>query len=168
VGTLPAFYVLDAETPPAARNEAALVISLGRRVYGVALFILSAPYSNSADPYGEYRVDGTIRPSDWNRAQAGLALDGVAVEGNLPPARVTARASGLNISGAVRDGFGHPLSNVRLVIQVRKGRTWRRDAEAKTDTRGRYALGAKQRGRYRVVATLAGSTARSRGLQVPR
>lgn len=92
---------------------------------------------------------------------------GGRIEGSLPPARVRARRAGGKVRGAVSDAFGHPVSEVPLVLQRRSGGGggWRRAGKGTASMRGTFALRAAGGGEYRVVASLAGSTARSRAVR---
>jgi hypothetical protein len=160
VGSIPAFMVLTAEGGNSARHEGALAFPLGRRVYAIARFAVFNPSSVSAAPFGDYTVKGVLA-STWNRDQATTALAGIALEGNLPPARVTARAAGRRVRGAVSDSLGGPLAGVRVTLERRSGARWRSAATGSTTATGTYSLAALRPGSYRVSATLAGSTARS-------
>jgi hypothetical protein len=162
VGTLRAFAVVDAEEAPGARVQAALAIGLGRRVHAVVLFNLDDPYADSTEE-GAITVAGKPA-SAWNREQAEAALAAARLVGSLPPARVKARRAGAKVAGRVLDAFGHPVAEVPVALQRRTGGGWRRVAKGTASTRGTYSLRAAGGGRYRVVATLAGSSARSRAV----
>lgn len=160
VGTLKAFSVLAAEGAPGARSQGSVAVALGRRVHAIALFDLQDPPSDSNSD-GDLTVNG-IRASEWNRAQTEAALDGVFVEGSLPPSRVRAKRSGGKVRGTITDSYGHPVSESPVVVQRRAGGRWRAVAKGTTSARGTFALRVGRRGPHRVVATLAGTTARSR------
>ena len=163
VGTLKAYSVLTAEDAPRARTQASLAVSLGRRVHAIALFDLEDPPADSSAD-GDLTVNG-MRASVWNRTQAETALGGVFVEGSLPPAKVTVRRSGLRLRGKVTDSFGHPVGESLLRVERRAGKGWRRVARGSTSTRGTFALRTRGRGPYRIVASLGGTTARSRAVR---
>ena len=164
VGTLRAAWAIDAQAAPGARVQGAVAIFLGRRVHAVTLFHLPDPPSDQ-DSTGTLTVAGQPG-SKWNRNHARAALDAVYVEGSLPPARVKARVRGRKVSGTVQDTFAQPVSEVEIVLQRRAGSRWRGTAKGKTSTRGTYSLRAPRPGAYRVVASLAGSSAKSRPVPV--
>jgi hypothetical protein len=166
VGTLPGFYVIDAEPSPGARHQGVVVVYLSRGLYGIALFDLESPWADSSDFPHTFVVDGQI-PSVWARAQTEASLAGVKVEGNLPPRYVSAARIRAHLRGSVRDAFNDPLSHARVRLE-RKGSVWRRVARGWTGGRGRYSFTPPRPGLYRVSASFAGVTVRSRAVRIPR
>jgi hypothetical protein len=165
-GTIPASYVITQFAQGGtARHEGGLAFPIGRGFYGVARWALLSPAGDSAYPFGEYRVKGMLA-SQWNRAQAQAAVRGVALDGSLPPMRVRARAAGRRVRGEVRDAIGHPVAGAKVTLERRVGRRWRSARTARTGATGAYSLPATQAGSYRVVASLAGSVARSSAVRV--
>jgi hypothetical protein len=165
VGSLSGFELIEAEPAPSARQLAVVVVSLGRGLRAVITFDLSSPFSDSAGTEGDFVIAG-MRPSQWNLIQAKAAVRRVGIEGTLPPARVGIRASGRLLAGKVTDQFGHPTSESPVKLQQRTGGSWQVVGKGTTLTTGRYALTATGRGQFRVVATLAGSSARSRVVRI--
>jgi hypothetical protein len=162
VRTLPGTWVLtqgsfmDGE----ARYEAGLVFPLCGRT---ALLNISAltPASDSAGGamgFGEYRIRG-MAPTAWNRQQILLTINGISVDGSLPAFRISARASGRRISGAVADCNGRPVAGVPARLERRSGRRWAPSARGRTTAAGRYSLRAKSAGIYRVVVGARRSSA---------
>ena len=159
VGTLKAFAVTDAQASPGARVQAALALPLGGRVTAVTLFHFPDPAADRTSA-GELTVRGTPA-SSWNRGQSGDALEGVSLEGSLPPKRISARRSSGRVRGRIADRFGHPVFQVAVQLQRRAGGRWRTVAKGVTTSRGAYSLGgARASGSYRVVARLGGTTTR--------
>jgi hypothetical protein len=166
VGTLKAFSVVTAEAAPGARAQGAIAVSLGRRVYATALFDAGDPYADETSD-GRLTVQG-MAGSAWNRAQAAASVGGVRIEGSLPPAKVVARPAGRGLRGRVTDGFGHPVAEIALVTQRRVAGAWRRVGRGVATRRGTFELNARRAGSYRVIATLAGSSARSPAVRAGR
>jgi hypothetical protein len=164
VGRLRARFALDAADPPDARVQAALAITLGRRLRAVVVFDLTEPATDDGGPLGPFSVGG-VPASSWNRAEAQAALAGVYVEGSLPPARVRARAAKGRIRGSVSDALGHPVSGARIALERRAGRAWRTAGRGTTTSRGGFALRAARSGSYRVIASLSGTRAKSRAVR---
>ena len=164
VGKLRAAWTIDAQRSPGARVQGALAVFLGRRVHAITLFHLPDPPADQ-DSTGALAVEGRSS-SAWNRQQARAALDKVYVEGSLPPAKVRVRSRGRRVVGKVKDGFGHPVSQVSLTLQRRAGGGWRKAGTGTTSTKGTFAVRAGRSGQYRVVARLAGSSARSKPVRV--
>jgi hypothetical protein len=156
VGTIQGFYLLKiaSNTPDSARAEATMAFTLGQGVFAVARFTLLEP------PSDDYRVEGGILPTSWNRGQAFIALVGVRVEGNFAPALVSVRADRATrlLRGRVVDGFRHRVLGAQVALERRAGSSWRRVAVTRTDTRGNYSVRASSRGRYRVTATVGTTT----------
>jgi hypothetical protein len=162
LGTVPSYFVLKFRD---AMYETALAIPLGPTAIAIVKFSLSAPAANSAPGLGDNLVLGSFGASTWNRGQAFLALSGVQLEGNLPPASVTIRQvrGKRTVSGAVLDGLKHAVVGVRAVLERRSGASWRAAASAKTSARGTFAFRAAP-GRYRV--SVAGTTVRSASVPI--
>jgi hypothetical protein len=159
VGTLKAHAVTDAQAAPGAQVQAAVALPLGGRITAVTLFHFPDPAADRTSA-GDLTVRGTPA-SAWNRGQSGDAIDGVSLEGSLPPKRISARRSNGRVRGRIADRFGHPVAEVKLQLQRRTGGRWRKAATGVTTSRGAYSLGgARQSGSYRVVAKLGGTTAR--------
>ena len=156
VGTIQGFYMLKvaSNTPDSARAEATMAFTLGQGVFAVARFTLLEP------PSDDYRVEGGILPTSWNRGQAFIALVGVRVEGNFAPALVSVRADrGTRLlRGRVVDAFRHRVLGAQIALERRAGSSWRRVAVTRTNTRGNYSVRAPIRGRYRVAATVGTTT----------
>jgi hypothetical protein len=164
VGTIQGFYLLRvaANTPDNARAEAALAFPLGAGVFAVARFTLLDP------PNDTFRVEGGVMPTSWNRGQAFIALAGVRVEGNLPPAVVSIRAdrTGRLVRGRVVDGFSNRVLGAQIVLERRTGSGWTRARVTRTNKQGGYVVRAPARGRYRVTATVGTVTVASTSVGV--
>jgi hypothetical protein len=164
VGTIQGFYVLKvaSTTTDNARAEATMAFPLGQGVLAVARFTLLEP------PNDDYRVEGGILPTSWNRGQAFIALAGVRVEGNFGPALVSIRAArGTRlIRGRVVDGFRHRILGAQIALERRAGSGWRRVAVTRTDRLGNYSVRAAAPGRYRVTATVGTTTVPSTSLGI--
>ena len=160
LGTLPGHFVLKHEE---AAHEAALAIPIGPATMAIVKFSLFSPATTSTEGFGSNFVLGSILASSWNRGQAFLALSGVSVEGNLPPARVSVRPlprQGV-VRGDVVDVFQHPLVGVRIRLERQVGAGWRRAGSTKTNARGSFTLATRGRGNYRATVSYAGVTVRS-------
>jgi hypothetical protein len=164
VGTILGFYVLEVawNTPENARAETAVAFPLGQGVFATARFALTEPSSD------DFRVEGGILPTAWNRGQAFIAAAGLRLEGNFLPSTVSIRAQrGTRIvRGKVVDAFRHAVVGAQVFLERRVGSSWRRAARARTDRNGAYAIAVPQRGRYRVTATLATATVTSTSVGV--
>lgn len=160
VGFVPGVFVVEAEPLPSARHLAVIVVEFGRRLHGVTVYDLSSPASNSAGRDGEFRVAGEV-PSQWNRRQALAVVRRVGIVGDLPPRRVSVRALGADVRGVVRDDFGHPVSEAPIRLMRRVRAAWRVIGKSTTSTSGRYQFRLPARGQYRIVVSLAGSSASS-------
>jgi hypothetical protein len=110
-------------------------------------------------------VDGDGAVELWHRRTAHDALTGIRVEGNLPPARVTARRIGRRARGSVTDVNGHPLVAARVALERRVGSRWRVVSRGKTSATGAFSLGLRAAGLYRVATRSGGTTARSRAFR---
>ena len=164
VGTIQGFYVLKvaSNTPENARAEATVAFPLGQGVFAVARFLLLNPASD------DFRVDGGIFPTSWNRGQAFIALAGVRVEGNFAPALVSIRGErGTRLlRGRVVDAFRHRVLGAQIALERRAGSGWRRVGQTRTDKRGNYAARVPSAGRYRVSATVGTVTISSTSVGV--
>jgi hypothetical protein len=164
VGTIQGFYVLKvaANTPDNARAEAAMAFPLGQGVFAVARFTLLEP------PNDDFRIEGGVLPTSWNRGQAFIAVAGVHLEGNFAPAIVSIRADrvGRLVRGRVVDAFRHRVLGAQIALERRVGSAWQRVARARTDKRGTYVARAPVRGRYRVTATVGTVTVPSTSVGV--
>ena len=153
VGTIPGSYVLTDARSQTGYHESGLGFPLGRGVY------VSVAFWSRGNAL-ECTVRGAPVAS-WHRDTARAAVRQVRLEGNLPPARVTARARGRTVSGAVADAFGHPDGGIAVRLEQRIGARWRSVRSGRTTATGTYSLRARRPGVHRVVATLAGASARS-------
>ena len=165
VGTILGGFVMF--TPAGAndaRFEGVLAFPLGTNLHAVVRFEAFEP------PADSFLVKGTVVGKSWNRGQVLLALNGVRLQGNLPPKIVAARAveRGRFVRGKVVDRFLDAVLGARVSLERRAGGSWTRVAGGKTDERGFYTLRPKRRGTYRVTARLAGFTALSRELRAGR
>jgi hypothetical protein len=165
VGTIQGFYVLKvaSNTPDNARAEGTIAFTLGQGVYAVARFLLLEP------PSDDFRVEGGILPTSWNRGQAFVALSGVRVEGNFAPALVSIRAErgSRTLTGRVVDAFRHRVLGAQIALERRSGSSWRRVRVTRTSRRGTYAVRAPTPGRYRVTAAVGTTSvaSTSRGIR---
>jgi hypothetical protein len=107
-------------------------------------------------------VDGDGPVAQWHRRVARESVAGIRVEGNLPPARVSARRSGRFVRGAVSDLYRHPLVGASVVLERRSGQRWRVVSRGKTSRTGAYSLRLRAAGLYRVATSSGGATVRSR------
>jgi hypothetical protein len=154
VGTIPGFFVLTDAQSRTGYHESALGFPLGRGVHAAVEFW-------SRGNALECTVRG-IPVANWHRDTARATIRQVRLEGNLPPARVTARArAGRRVTGSVADSYGHPDVGVAVRLEKRAGGRWRAVRSGRTSARGAYSLRTSGRGSYRTVATLAGVSARS-------
>lgn len=158
VGTLPGHVLLTDSQSEQGWHEGSIAFSLGRGVFATAVFWGRGP------PF-RCIVAGTP-VSQWQRTAITAALESVHLEGNLPPARVTARVRSGRVVGEVTDSFGHFLAAVGVKLERRDGRAWRVVRGGATDRNARYSLRARGKGTYRVTASLAGTTARSRTVRL--
>lgn len=153
LGTIPGFFVLTDADSQTGYHESAVGFPLGRGVFASIEF-----WSRGN------ALQCTVRGQPvaaWHREQARRALANVALDGNLPPARVTARRRAGRVSGSVTDGFGHPDGGIAVRLEKRLGKRWRVVRAGRTTGAGGYSLRPRGQGTYRVVATLAGVSARS-------
>jgi hypothetical protein len=161
VGTLPGFFVVTDARSETGYHESAVGIRLGRGVHAAAAFWSRG---NALSCIVE-STQGPIPVATWHRTKAREAVGLVEVEGNLPPARVTARAAAGGVRGRVTDSFGHPDAAAAVRLERRQGRRWRAAGSARTAADGTYAIRSGARGTLRVVATVARATAASRAIR---
>jgi hypothetical protein len=156
VGTILGFYVLEVawNTPDSARAEAALAFPLAKGVYATARFALLEP------PSDDFRIEGGVSPTSWNRGQAFIAASGLRIEGNFLPTVVSIRAERGSrvLRGKVVDSFRHKVLGAQISLERRVGSSWLRVGATRTGKNGTYAVTARARGRYRVTATVATTT----------
>lgn len=161
VGKLKAYAVLDAEKSPGARVEGTLAIGISHRTVAIVSFNALDPAVDDAGSPGKVTVKG--RPAgDWNRKQVNAAFSRVYIEGNLPPSKVKARVRGRRITGSLRDAFGDPVVDTAVALKAGRHTV----ATASTNSHGAYKVSAPRRGRYRVVGTLQGYSAKSKTVRV--
>ena len=151
VGSIPAVTLLmKAPGDNNAQYESVLAFPLCRGVFAAAKFSLLNPGSEYAsDPSVPFLVKG-VPTKQWNHDRALAALGRVKLEGYLPPGRVTARAAGRSVTGAVRDCRGDAMAGVPLRL-LRGSATVARTRAA---ANGTYRLAAPGPGTYRVVVAL--------------
>lgn len=164
LGKVKAYSVVD-QLPGFAMTQAALVIDLGRRVKATILFSLSDPSSDSDASGGSVTVNG-LPASTYNLRAAEAALKSVQLEGALPLARVNAKASGSAVRGKVLDIAGQAVGQAKLQLQKKAGGSWRTVGKGKSSLTGTFSLRASGAGSYRVAATLAKATVRSKAVRV--
>ena len=165
VGTiLGGFVMVSPSGANDARFEGVLAFPLDANLHAVVRFEALEP------PADSFVVKGTVVGKSWNRGQVLLALNGVRLQGNLPPKIVGARAveRGRFVRGRVVDRFLDAVVGARASLERRSGGSWTRVASGKTNGRGSYSVRAKKRGVYRVTARMAGFTATSRELRAGR
>jgi hypothetical protein len=161
VGTLKGYQALDGAPAPEAAMQQTLAIDIGGGFRSLVFFEASDPAVDSDPGLGSVTVNG-MSASAWNRRQAQAAMRNVTVVGNLPPRRVNAKARGRGVTGKVVDRFGHPVAEIQVALR----RGSRTVAKALTTTRGTFSLAASKAGKYRVLATLSGSKAQSKTLNL--
>jgi hypothetical protein len=162
VGTIPGFFVLQVQRR-SAPSELVVAFPVAPRLHAFVRFLLLRPESD------DYYVKGSILASSWNRGQALLAMSRVRFEGNLPPSIVSIRARRKRVvAGFVVDFHRHAVVGIRVTLERRARRGWRRIANRKATALGGYRFKVKP-GSYRVRATLAGRfSATSRAVRVRR
>jgi hypothetical protein len=155
VGTIDGDFVLTAGTGASdASYELAMAFAVAPGLNTTVDFLLTSPATDSAGGNGQYLVSGAVPAALWNRGQALRAMSGVALEGNLPPTRITARVAGGGalVRGTVGDAFRHPVLRERVTLQRSTGNGWRRLTTTRTDFTGAYSVRVGRRAQYRVVA----------------
>jgi hypothetical protein len=164
VGVLRGFFVIRHATREQYEGwyDAGLGFALGRG-YPV---IVPDFQTNFPGDDAKHEIPGGP-PSRWNRQVIERALRGVAIEGNLAPARVAARIQGARVTGRVTDTLGHPSVAITVVLERRADGGWTRVAAGKTGLKGEFTLrvaNAEPTHNVRVTATFAEAVARSRVL----
>lgn len=151
VGSIPAVALLTkAPGDNNAQYQSVLAFPLCRGLFATATFSLLSPVSEYAsDPADPFLIKG-VATRKWNHDRALAALGQVALEGYLPPGRVTARAAGRAVTGTVRDCRGDAMAG----IDVRLLRGSATVARAKAAADGSYRLTAPGPGSYRVTVAL--------------
>jgi hypothetical protein len=143
IGVIKGTYTLTRDPSEHAQFEAGVGFPLCK-----GLFVGVGFFSDEPDQQTDV-VKGTPSAApDWNKAQITASLAGVAVQGNLPPGRIAARAAGGAVVGTATDCRGHPYSLAKVALQDAGGRTV---ATGKTDLKGHFRLRAAGRGPFRVV-----------------
>jgi hypothetical protein len=148
VGDIPGFFVLQV-LRQSAPSELVVAFPLSRDLHAYVRFLLTRPESN------DLFVNGSIQASSWNRGQALVAMSRVKLEGNLPPSLVSIRQrrGGRVVAGFVLDFLRHPVVGIRVTLERRAGRGWRRVAGVRTTRIGGYSFRVAP-GTYRARATL--------------
>jgi hypothetical protein len=152
VGAIPAAALLTkAPGENNAQYESSLAFPLCRGVFTATTFALLDPLSEyGASPSEPFLVEGGVPTRKWNHDRALEALGQVVLEGYLPLGRLTARANGRSVGGAIRDCQGHPMAGLEL--RLLRGRATVARARAAAD--GSYRLAAPGPGIYRVKVSL--------------
>lgn len=157
VGAIPGRWVLTQGTVMAgeARYEAGLVFPLCGRTALLDIQALT-PSGDSAGGdmgYGEYLVNGSVKPTEWNRAKVLETIRGVSLDGNLPAGRVTATRRGRALAGRATDCNAHPAAGETVWLEQRSGSRWvRTKTTAKTTASGSFSLRVPGAGTYRIAA----------------
>lgn len=157
VGTIDGDFVLAVAAGASnASHELAMAFAVAPHLYAVVDFLLTSPAASSAGAAGEYLVLGSIPASTWNRGQALRAMTGVHVEGNLPPTRISAKATsdGRVLHGILADAFRHPVIRTPVMLESLRAGSWRKVTSTRTDFTGAYSIRIGRRAEYRVVAGL--------------
>ena len=136
-----------------ARYEGALAIQIcgGFAVPGFSTLQPSSDDAGGSIGAGRYVINGTA-PTAWNRQKVMESMNAVRIEGPLPVARLTARATGRHVTGTARDCHSHPSIGTPVTLQRRTGRGWRRVGSTRVAANGAFSLRARSAGTYRVVA----------------
>lgn len=161
VGKIKAYWVMDAESSPGARADGALAIPLSKGAVAVVTFYALDPATEDAGQPGKVTVNG-MPAGAWNRKQLKTALKKVYIEGNLPPSKVKAKASGRTVKGTLLDAFGDPVANAPVALKKGAGTV----ASGTTNSRGKFSLKASKAGKYRVSGKLEGYSAKSKAIKV--
>lgn len=134
VGEILAHFIIGQSSAEDATGwaEIGVGIPMTRGVFARARFWSTGPSAAACT------VASTPAPL-WHRAAVIAAASGIAIDGNLPAARVTAHAQRRRVAGFVSDGFGHPVVGVRVSLERKVGRGWRRAGAATTNAAGFYS-----------------------------
>ena len=152
VGTISGLMILtQAPGDNAAAFDSAFSFRLCRDVIVAAHFSTLTPSTKSPNPFGTYIIDGGTDVQTWNRDHIRAALDGVALNGYLPAARLAATARGRTVGGTVADCIGHPMPGV--VVKVGTKRTV-------TNGAGAYVARVTHAGKVLVSVSAGGGTVR--------
>ena len=130
VGGISANYVLGQSSAEDAWAEIGLGIPITRGVTAIATFW-------SSGPSFDCNVGGTTA-RQWHQDAVEAAAAAIVVDGNLPPAHLTAHGQRRHVAGFLTDGFGHPVVGARVAIARKVGRSWRRSGSATTNASGFY------------------------------
>jgi hypothetical protein len=155
VGTIPATLVLTDSGSDTGYHEAGLAFPIAR-----GRFVAARAWSTGNAFACIVEGDGPV--AQWHRRIARESVAGIRVEGNLAPARVSARRSGRVVRGVVSDLYRHPVVGARVSLERRSGQRWRVVSRGKTSTTGAFSLRLRAVGLYRVATSSGGATARSR------
>jgi hypothetical protein len=159
VGDIEAHLVLAQTSQEYAWAEIGVAIPLTRGVFATARFFSSGP------PF-KCNVGFTFE-REWHLSFARVAVEGVAIEGNLPAAYVTVHGRLRRVVGFVTDGFRHPVVRARVTIQRKVGSKWRYAGSALTDGSGFYSAKARPGRTRAVVASLRSRAVYVRGPVTP-
>jgi hypothetical protein len=134
VGVIKGFFVIRQATQEQYEGwfEAALAVSLGKG-YPIPAADVD---TTSPDSDASKTIKGML-PSQWNRQVVEQGLRGIAVEGNLAPARLSVRVLGRRVVGQAADVLGHPVVGAKVTLAKPGGRAC---CSTKTTATGRYTL----------------------------
>ncbi len=160
VATIPASYLLT-QKPNGAQTELSIALALHRATFARAHFVLAGTRAGTRSSASAFSIDG-VQAADWNRKAIAATLEGLVLEGSLPPAHVVLRRTRRGFAGTVRDVNGDPVAGARVTLLRRVGSRWLATATSRTTAQGGYAVVRRLvPGSYRVVASLDGYAARS-------
>lgn len=169
IGTIFGYTVLTrGEGANDASYEGSMAFPLGRRAYVQLRFVLDQPPSDSAGSAGTWLVNGQVSPSAWEHGQVFWAFSGARLAGRLPPKKVLVGVRDSIVHGRVHDYFKHPVPGARVTLQKHSRSGWVPVRSSKANRHGRFSLEATPKARYRVRATAAGRSAKSRPVVVTR
>ena len=126
------FFVLQVERR-SAPSELVVAFPVAPKLHVFVRFLLLRPESDA------YVVKGSMLASSWNRGQALLAMSRTRLEGNLPPALVTARPRRRESSG-LRRRLPPSCSRRTPRCWSGAGSGWRRISSVKTNRLGGYTF----------------------------
>ena len=141
-----------------ARYEAGLVFPLcGRTAYlGISALTPSGDSAGGSMGFGEYLVNGSVKPTVWNRDKVLETIKGVSLAGYLPASRVTVSSpGGAILQIRVTDCNRHRVGAQALRLERLSGGKWARVASGTTNNAGNTTVRAPGAGTYRVVAGVA-------------